>query len=257
MEATAKHSLESITHLKRWTDKLFSFRLTRQPGFRFIPGQFVRLGLEREDGQLVWRPYSMVSAAYDDYLEFYSIVVPGGEFTSRLAQRKVGDTVLVDRTCYGFLTAERLESGGDLWFLATGTGLAPFISILHDPRVWESHDHLILAHSTRIAAELNYQDTLAALEKHPLFGSQAHKLRYLPVVTREAVPGALSERLTTLIDNGRLEQAAGLALDPARSRVMVCGNPDMSEDCRQRLAARGFSPPRRGQPGTMVFEHSF
>ena len=123
-------------------------------GFTFTPGQFVRLGLEREDGQMVWRPYSMVSAAYDDYLEFYSIVVPGGEFTSRLAQRKVGDSLLVDRTCYGFLTADRLESGGDLWFLATGTGLAPFISILHDPRVWESHDHLILAHSTRTAAEL-------------------------------------------------------------------------------------------------------
>lgn len=257
METTAKYTLETITHLQRWTDKLFSFRLTRQPGFRFTPGQFVRLGLEREDRQLVWRPYSMVSAAYDDYLEFYSIVVPGGEFTSRLAKLNVGDSLLVDRTCYGFLTAERLESGGDLWLLATGTGLAPFISILHDPRVWESHDHLILAHSTRTASELNYQDTLAALDRNPLFGNQVHKLRYLPVVTREAVPGALNERLTTLLDNGRLEQAAGLRLEPAHSRIMVCGNPDMAEDCRQRLAARGFAPPRRGQPGTMAFEHSF
>lgn len=257
MDASAKYSLEHITHRQSWTESLFSFRTTRQPGLRFIPGQFVRLGLPRGDGSIIWRPYSMVSAAYDDHLEFYSIVVPGGEFTSRLAQLQVGDELLVDKTCYGFLTTDRFEQGRDLWFLATGTGLAPFLSILHDPQIWADYDHLILAHSTRTAAELSYRDTLAALDRHPLFSGQGHKLRYLPVVTREPWAGALGERLTTLLDHGHLEQAAGLSLDPARSRIMVCGNPEMTADCRHRLSARGFSVSHRGQAGNMAFEHAF
>lgn len=257
MEASNKYSVERITWFKRWTDKLFSFRLTRQPAFRFIPGQFVRLGLPVDDGRLAWRPYSMVSAAYDDHLEFYSIEVPQGEFTTRLARLREGDEVAVDRTAWGHLTTSRFHSGNDLWMLATGTGLAPFLSILTDPAVWEQYRHLILVHSVREAPELAYQDWLAALPRHPLVGAYAERLRYQPVVTRSAHPGALGRRIPALLHDGSLERALDLPLDPAGSRLMVCGNPEMVEDTRLALAERGFHLSKRGQPGQVAVENSY
>ena len=143
MTAEGKYTVEKITYLKQWTDHLFSFRTTRNKAFTFIPGQFARLGIITDEGKIVWRPYSVVSADYDEELEFYSIIVPDGEFTQRLKKLKIDSELLIDKTNYGLLTTDRFENGKHLWFLATGTGLAPFISIMYDFHIWEQYEKII------------------------------------------------------------------------------------------------------------------
>jgi ferredoxin--NADP+ reductase len=253
--ASERYTVERITDRRDWAPRLFSFRTTRHRGFRFAPGQFARLGLPAGDGKTVWRAYSIVSAPYDEHLEFYSIVVPDGEFTPRLATLAPGDALLIDKTNYGFLTADRFAPGRDLWMLATGTGLAPFLSILADLQPWQDFTNLILVHSVRHASELAYQDEIAALAAHPLVGEHSHRLRYIPVVTREKVPGALDRRITTLIADGGLAAHAGLPLTLEHSRFMVCGNPEMATEVRNLLQQRGFRVSRRAAPGHMVFEN--
>lgn len=251
----ARHTCETILERIDWSSKLFSFRTTRYRGFRFAAGQFARLGLRAADDNLVWRAYSMVSAPYDDHLEFYSIVVPDGAFTTLLDRCRVGDEIYIEKASNGFLTIDRFVGGHDLWMLASGTGLAPFLSILQDPMTWSSFDNLVLVHSVREARELAYQETITGLPAHPLVGEYAHRLRYLSVVTRERHAGALSERITRLVEDGRLEDAAKCSLDPESARVMVCGNPQMVDDLRALLAGRGFRTSRRGIPGQMAFEN--
>lgn len=251
----ARHSRETIIERIDWSPRLFSFRTTRYRGFRFAAGQFARLGLPAANGSCIWRAYSMVSAPYDEHLEFYSIVVPDGPFTTVLDHCRVGDPILVEKASYGFLTIDRFAGGRDLWMLASGTGLAPFLSILQDPQTWSSFENLILVHSVREAVELAYRDTIAALSDHPLVGQYAKRLQYVPVVTREAHPAALPDRITRLIEDGRLEQATGKGLAPETARVMVCGNPQMVDDLRAVLHARGFRTSRRGIPGQMAFEN--
>lgn len=251
---TEKHTRETLTAIRRWTPKLFSLRLTRSPAFRFTDGQFARLGVETPGGT-VWRAYSMVSSSHDEHLEFFSIVVPDGAFTSRLSGLVPGDSVLVDKQAYGFLTLDRFPDGEDLWLLATGTGIAPFLSILGGLEVWERFTRIVLVYSVREAAELAYQDEIRALAGHPVFGAAARdKLVYLPVVTREAVPGALSQRITTLLESGALEAAAACAIDPARARVMLCGNPQMVTDTRALLQQRGLSLSRLSAPAQLAVE---
>lgn len=255
MDKPDKYTTERITHIQPWTPNLFSFKTTRFTGYRFIPGQFARLGLRKEDGSIVWRAYSIVSASYDEHLEFYSIVVPGGEFTSRLSQLNVGDEILVEKMNYGFLTTARFEQGNDLWMLSTGTGVAPFISILYELETWEQYDRIVLVHSVRQAAELAYTDTVESLRQHEYFGDFAHKLHYLPVVTREEYPGSLKGRIPQLLDSGELEATVGFDLDPARSRIMICGNPEMVEDTRKWFLDHGYSLSRRGAPGHLALEN--
>lgn len=268
MAATDKYTSERITWLHTWVpDKLFSFRLTRPQSYRFIPGQFARLGIKRPDPaakdgsgySIVWRAYSIVSASYDEYLEFYSIVVPKGEFTSQLADMREGDTVFVDKTSYGFLTTDRFENGRDLWMLSSGTGLAPFISILLELSTWETYERLILVHSVRETAELAYRELIESFKTHEYFGdffkTEPQKLVYLPSVTRERPSGMLHSRITELLQNSALETAAGIPLDHDRSRIMICGNPDMVDDIRKTLSTRGYSVSRRGQPGNMAVEN--
>uniref|UniRef100_A0ABX1N6F9 ferredoxin--NADP(+) reductase n=1 Tax=Aromatoleum buckelii TaxID=200254 RepID=A0ABX1N6F9_9RHOO len=250
-----RFTTERIIAMRRWTPHLFSFRTTRDPAFRFVPGQFARLGLRKEDGSIVWRAYSMVSAPYDEHLEFYSIVVPDGEFTSRLARLAEGDEIFVEKMNYGFLTTDRFEGGRDLWLLATGTGLAPFISILHDRSTWTDYERIVLVHSVRTAAELAYRDEIARLVDHPLVGDVVHKLHYVPVVTRERVAGALSARITTLIESGELERVVGFPLDHERSRIMLCGNPQMVDDGRKLLNRLGYKLSRRAAPAQLVVEN--
>lgn len=252
-----KFTTERIIRIHRWTPGLFSFRTTRHRGFRFVPGQFARLGLRDDSGAIVWRAYSMVSAPYDEHLEFFSIVVPGGEFTSHLEQLDVGDEILVDKTSYGYLTTDRFRAGQHLWLLATGTGLAPFLSILQDPDSWTTYEHIVLVHSVRTAAELTYRDELAALHEHPLVGSRAEKLIYVPVVTREAAGDALAQRIPALIESGALEARAGVRLEPDTSRVMICGNPDMVRDTRKLLKSLGFALSRREAPGQLAVENAW
>jgi ferredoxin/flavodoxin---NADP+ reductase len=253
--STDKYTIESITAVRPWTDSLFSFRTTRDRGYRFVPGQFARLGVAGADGDIVWRAYSIASAAHDEHLEFFSVVVPGGQFTGRLARLREGDPIHVERRSYGFLTTERFECGRDLWMLATGTGLAPFLSILHDFQTWEHYDNLVLVQSVRVQAELAYEDLIRGFEASEYYAELAHKLRYVRIVTREPVPGALRHRVTALLASGVLEENVGLRLDSERSRVMLCGNPVMVEDARALLTARGMRVSRRGEPGQLAVEN--
>ncbi|HXN16376.1 MAG TPA: ferredoxin--NADP reductase [Usitatibacter sp.] len=251
-----KYTIETITHVRPWTESLFSFRTTRDRGYRFVPGQFARLGVEAAaPDSIVWRAYSIASAAHDEHLEFFSVVVPGGAFTSRLSKLKEGDPILVERKSYGFLTTDRFEAGKDLWMLATGTGLAPFLSILHDFATWENYDNLILVQSVRRAPELAYEEIIRGFDKSEYYKEFAHKLRYARIVTREPTPGALQDRVTKLLASGVLEKNLGLNLDLDRSRIMLCGNPEMVEDSRKILIARGFRISRRGDPGHLAVEN--
>jgi ferredoxin--NADP+ reductase len=251
-----KYTIEKITYLKQWTDHLFSFRITRNEAFKFIPGQFARLGVKKDDDSIVWRPYSIVSADYDEELEFYSIVVPDGEFTQRLKDLKVNDDIYIDKTNYGLLTTDRFENGKDLWFLSTGTGLAPFISIMYDFAVWEQYDKIILVHCAREANELTYQDTINSFFTHEYYGELVKdKLLYVKVLTREAQGADLYGRITTLIENGDLEKFVQLPLTVESSRVMICGNPQMVDDTRRLLASRGLTISKRGNPGNMAVEN--
>jgi ferredoxin/flavodoxin---NADP+ reductase len=257
-----KYTAERITWLHAWAPNLFSFRLTRHRGFRFVPGQFARLGVTKADGRIAWRAYSMVSADYDEHLEFFSIVVPGGEFTSELASLRVGDTVLVEKASFGFLTLDRFEGGRDLWMLATGTGLAPFVSILFDPRTWERFERLIVVHSVRYANELAYAETLDDLRRHELFAPMASKLTCVAAITRgELQPGittpapTLRARIPAALADGSLERTAGVRLDPQRARIMICGNPEMVDATRKQLAAMGYVTSRRVAPGHVAVEN--
>ncbi|MCY1221016.1 Flavodoxin/ferredoxin--NADP reductase [compost metagenome] len=250
-----KFTRQTLQDVQTLTPSLFTLRTTRDAGFRFRAGQFARLGVTKADGSTVWRAYSMVSAPHDEHLEFFSIVVPGGEFTSELARLEVGDTLLVDKQAFGFLTLDRFSDGRDLWLLATGTGLAPFLSILQDLEVWQRFERIILVYSVRQAAELAYQPLIEDLKNRDYLEGVAEKLLYIPVVTREEVPGALHGRITTLIGNGELERAAGLELTPEHSRVMLCGNPQMIDDTRAVLKKRDMNLSLTRRPGQVAVEN--
>lgn len=245
---------ERVIRHWQWTSRLVSFRISRDPGYHFVPGRYARLGLADATGEIVWRPFSMVSAAHDEFLEFLVVLVEGGEFSRCLSKLKVGDPVLVEKADFGFLTLDQLAPGDTLWMLASGSGLGPFMSLLRDQAPWRSFKHLVLVHSVRQAADLAYRDDiLATRDAHAAVGIGAD-LRYFPVVTREAMRGALSARIPQLVEDSRLETAAGLTLDVKKSRVMVCGNPELARDMRRLLTARGFATSRRGVPGQMAFE---
>lgn len=258
---------ERVLAIRHWTPTLLSFRTTRYRSFRFTPGHYARLGLgggaggqppasaaagsETAAGDgVVWRPYSMVSAATDEHLEFISVLVPGGAFSQRLAELRVGDAIRVDKAAFGFLTVDQLAPGRDLWMLASGTGLGPFVAILRDPAVWGRFERLILAHGVRRAGELAYRDEIEALAAN----AGGAQLVYLPIVTREAGATPLSGRIPQLLAAGALERAAAATLSVEHSRLMVCGNPEMARELRQQLGALGFSTTRRGVPGQMAFE---
>ncbi|MBK5341972.1 ferredoxin--NADP reductase [Pseudomonas sp. TH49] len=256
MTASAdKFTAQTLLDVQRLTPSLFTLRTTRDAGFRFNAGQFARLGVTKADGSTVWRAYSMVSSPFDEFLEFFSIVVPGGEFTSELSRLQVGDTLLVERQAFGYLTLDRFVDGRDLWLLSTGTGVAPFLSILQDFEVWERFERIILVYSVREARELAYQPLIAGLAERDYLAGHAHKLRFIPTVTREQMPGALHGRITSLIENGELERAAGVELTPEHSRVMLCGNPQMIDDTRALLKKRHMSLSLSRRPGQVAVEN--
>lgn len=249
-----KWTAERVLSIRHWTPALISIRLTRYQGFRFTPGHYARLGLEGEGGA-VWRPFSVVSAAYDEHLEFLAVRVPDGAFSGRLETLAVGDTVLVEKASYGFLTLDQLAPGRDLWLLASGSGLGPYLSILREPQVWQDFERLIVVHSVRRAAELAYRDEILALPTEELFAGGRARLQHIPIVTREPGAATLSARMPQLLSGGALEAAAGAPLTREESRVMVCGNPEMARDLRGLLSARGLQTARRGAPGQMAFEN--
>lgn len=250
-----KFTRQRLLDVQTLTPRLFTLRTTRDPGFRFTAGQFARLGVRKPSGSIAWRAYSMVSAPHDEFLDFFSIVVPDGEFTSELSRLRVGDELLIDKQAFGFLTLDRFPDGRDLWLLATGTGLAPFLSILQDFEAWERFERIILVYSVREARELAYQELIAGLPQREYLQGLGHKLTYIPVVTREQVPGLLNGRITRLIESGELERAAGLALTPEHSRIMLCGNPQMIEDTRQVLKERDLNLALTRKPGQVAVEN--
>ena len=254
-QPAVKATEETVLAIRHWTQQLLSFRCTRPAAFRFTPGHYTRLGLGEADKR-VWRPYSLTSAPDDDFLEFIAIRVPGGEFSQRLGELKVGDAIGVDKAAYGFLTVNQLAPGKQLWMLSSGTGLGPFMSILRDPAVWRDFERLILVHSVREAAELAWREEITALgtTMPATFDGARASLDYLPIVTREPGATALSDRIPLLLADGRLEAVAGCTLSLADSRLMVCGNPELARSLREHLGARGYATNRRGVPGQMAFE---
>jgi ferredoxin--NADP+ reductase len=248
-----KWTTERVLSIRYWTPTLVTVRTTRYQGFRFTPGHYTRLGLGAT-GDVVWRPFSLASAAYDDFLEFIAVLVPGGAFSEQLKHLRAGDRLRVDKASYGFLTVDQLAAGRDLWMLSSGTGLGPFLSILQDPAVWQNYERLIVAHSVRHSSELAWRDEIADIPTRELFADAKATLTYLPVVTREPGATQLAERIPLLLADGRLEAAAAAPISVANSRVLVCGNPEMTRELRQSLAARGFATNRRGIPGQMAFE---
>ncbi|WP_312915302.1 ferredoxin--NADP reductase [Stutzerimonas kunmingensis] len=250
-----KFTRQRLLEVQTLTPNLFTLRTSRDPGFRFTAGQFARLGVRKPSGCIVWRAYSMVSAPHDEFLDFFSIVVPDGEFTSELSRLAVGDELLVDKQAFGFLTLDRFPDGRDLWLLATGTGIAPFLSILQDFEAWQRFERIILVYSVREARELAYQQLIAELPQRDYLDGLGSKLLYLPVVTREQIPGALHGRITTLIENGELERTADLQLTPEHSRIMLCGNPQMIEDTRAVLKARDLNLAMTRRPGQVAVEN--
>ncbi len=251
-----KFTEEPVVWLHRWNDGLMSFRIRRNPAYAFTPGQFARIGLRKADGQMVWRAYSIVSAPDEAFLEFFLVVVPTGEFSSRVAQLAVGDTMLVEKHPQGFLTADRFKNGRDLWLLATGTGLAPYISMLRDRAVWQQFANIVVVVSVRERSDLGYIDELEGLAARS--GKGAHgraRLVFIKTLTREAADDALRGRIPALIESGELEQAAGLPLRDEDSRFMLCGNPEMVASMRALLKARGFRMNRKLEPGHIIVEN--
>jgi ferredoxin--NADP+ reductase len=246
-----KFTTQRITTIRRRTPALVTFSTTRDAAFQFTPGHYARLGLG-EPGAEIWRPYSIASAADADRLDFQLTLVPNGAFCSLFDTLAEGDPIHVDTRAFGFLTLAQLAAGGTLWLLATGTGLAPFISMLMDDGTWRQHDRVVLVHSVRHASELMTDASEAAMATRS--DTEQARFVYLPVVTREAVPGALNARLGELLRSGALEQAAGAALNAEQGRAMLCGNPEMIKEMRALLKERGMGPSRRGVPGQLAAE---
>lgn len=248
---------ERVLEITHFTDKLFAFRTTRSTSFRFEAGQFTMIGLEI-DGKPLLRAYSMTSANYDEFLEFFSIKVPDGPLTSRLQHIEVGDEILVGPKPTGTLLLGNLAPGRRLFLLATGTGFAPFGSILRDPETYERFDEIVLVNGSRRVAELEYATQVVAnLREHEYLGELvAGKLNYYATATRE--PYHHRGRITDLIESGRLFEDLGAAgLDPASDRAMICGNPSMLVDLKAMLEARGFIEGSSGKPGAFVIERAF
>jgi len=248
---------ERVLDVHHWTDTLFSFSTSRSPSFRFENGQFTMIGLDI-GGKPLMRAYSMASANYEEKLEFFSIKVPDGPLTSRLQHLKEGDIILVNRKATGTLIHGNLLPGRRLYLLGTGTGLAPFLSIIKDAETYERYEKIVLVHGCRQVAELAYGDFIEdELPQHDFLGELVRdKLVYFPTVTRE--PFRNRGRLTDLIAGGALAEELGLPpIDANEDRVMMCGSPALLADLRAILDARGFVEGSHAAPGHFVVERAF
>src|SRR6266404_9498778 len=256
-ETMSAFQLETVLSVRHWTESLFSFTATRDPGFRFQNGQFAMIGIE-VDGRPLLRAYSMASANHEDALEFFSIKVPDGPLTSRLQKIGEGDIILVGRKATGTLVTGNLIPGRRLLLLSTGTGLAPFASLIKSPDVYESYETIVLAHGCRQVSELAYgEQVVEGLRQHELFGPMIKdKLIYYPIVTRE--PFRNRGRITDLIESGQLFSDIGLSgLDRQNDRIMLCGSPAMLDELRATFTARGFTEGNHSEPGHFVIEKAF
>lgn len=248
---------ERVLTVHHWTDSLFSFTTTRDPSFRFLNGQFTMIGIEVE-GKPLMRAYSMVSANYEETLEYLSIKVPNGPLTSRLMHIQPGDTLLVNSKAVGTLILQNVLAGKNLYLLSTGTGMAPFMSVIKDPETYERFEKVILVHGVRHVAELAYHEYLQnELPNNEFFGEQVkQQLIYYPTVTRE--PFRNQGRITDLIEAGKLEADIGLPpMSREHDRVMICGSPEMLRDLKKMFEARGWDEGNMSTPGHFVIERAF
>ena len=249
---------ETVLSVHHWTDRLFSFTTTRDPTLRFSNGHFTMIGLRLESGKPLLRAYSIVSANYEEHLEFLSIKVQDGPLTSRLQHIKVGDKVIVGRKPTGTLLINYLLPGKNLYLIGTGTGLAPFLSVARDPETYERFEKVIVVHGVRDVAELAYREYLThELPDHEFLGEMVtNQMLYYPTVTRE--PFVNQGRVTTLIETGKMQADLGLPpLDPANDRVMLCGSPGMLRDLKHMLEKRGFMEGNTTKQGDFVIERAF
>ncbi|MBB5018703.1 ferredoxin--NADP+ reductase [Chitinivorax tropicus] len=255
---SASYFTERVLSVHHWNDTLFSFKTTRDQGLRFHNGHFVMIGLEVE-GRPLMRAYSIASPNYEEHMEFFSIKVQNGPLTSRLQHLKEGDQILVSRKPTGTLVLDDLKPGKHLYLFGTGTGLAPFMSIIQDPETYERFEKVILFHGVRTVSELAYADFITKqLPENEFFGEAIRdKLIYYPAVTRETFRN--QGRLGDLVDSGKLCADIGLPqLNPETDRAMICGSPSMLKDTCAMLDSRGFKvSPRVGEPGDYVIERAF
>jgi ferredoxin/flavodoxin---NADP+ reductase len=249
---------ETVVAVEHYTDRLFRFRLTRPASFRFRSGEFVMIGLVKEDGKPLLRAYSVASPSWDEALEFYSIKVPDGPLTSRLQAIKVGDTVLLGRKPTGTLVLDALTPGKRLYMFSTGTGFAPFASLLREPDTYAGYDEVIVTHTCRDVAELAYSQALVAtLGDDPLVGDLApQRVRLYATTTREA--SAHMGRITALIENGKLFADLGVPpLNPATDRAMICGSMEMIQDVKALMIKAGLQEGANSAPAEFVIEKAF
>ncbi|WP_284465579.1 ferredoxin--NADP reductase [Diaphorobacter nitroreducens] len=248
---------ERVLTVHHWTDRLFSFTTTRDPALRFSNGHFTMIGL-KVDGKPLLRAYSIVSANYEEHLEFLSIKVPDGPLTSRLQHIQVGDSIIVGKKPTGTLLIDYLLPAKRLYLMSTGTGLAPFLSVIRDPETYEKFEQVILIHGVRQVAELAYHDYITKeLPQHEFLGELITKqLKYYPTVTRE--PFRNQGRMPDLIDSGKLAADLGLPeLNPLEDRVMLCGSPEMLASLKELLEKRDFEEGNTTRPGDFVIERAF
>jgi ferredoxin--NADP+ reductase len=249
---------ETVLSVHHWTDRLFSFKTTRDETLRFSNGHFTMIGLRLEGGKPLLRAYSIVSANYEDHLEFLSIKVQDGPLTSRLQHIQVGDKIVVGKKPTGTLLIDYLLPGKNLYLFGTGTGVAPFLSIVRDPETYERFEKVILVHGVRQVAELAYHDYLSQeLPAHEFLGEMVSaQMLYYPTVTRE--PFRTQGRIPELIQSGKMQADLGLpTFDPANDRAMLCGSPAMLRELKELLEARGFTEGNTTKPGDFVVERAF
>jgi ferredoxin--NADP+ reductase len=249
---------ERVLSVHHWTDRLFSFTTTRDQALRFSNGHFTMIGLLGESGKPLLRAYSIASANYEEHLEFLSIKVPDGPLTSKLQHIQVGDTIVVGRKPTGTLLCDYLLPGKNLYLMATGTGLAPFMSIIRDPDTYERFEKVILVHGVRQVNELAYHEYISQeLPAHEFLGEMvSQQLLYYPTVTRE--PFRTQGRIPELIQSGKMQADLGLpTFDPAHDRAMLCGSPAMLRELKELLEARGFTEGNTTKPGDFVVERAF
>ena len=248
---------EKVLTVHLWTDRLFSFTTTRSDSLRFSNGHFTMIGLRVNDKPLL-RAYSIVSPNYQETLEFLSIKVQDGPLTSRLQHIQPGDSVIVGHKPTGTLLIDYLLPGKRLYMFGTGTGLAPFMSIIRDPDTYEKFDEVVLVHGCRLVSELAYRDYITReLREHEFLGEMvASQLKYYPTVTREPFP--TQGRIPDLIENGQMARDLGVPpLNPQVDRVMLCGSPEMLKSIKHVLEARGFNEGNTTTPGDFVVERAF
>ena len=236
-----------VVENKHWTDLLYSLRIEADID-PFVAGQYGRLGLEVDD-QIVGRPYSFVNAPHEPLHEFYSIKVSDGPLSPKLAELDAGDSVYIDKRVNGFFTLNEVPEGRDMWMLATGTALGPFLSILQSEEVWQRFENVVLVHAVRFKNELTYQDTSADLKYQ-----FKDRFQFIPFVSREEVEFTLPGRIPAAIANGQLEEKANMQFSAEHSQVMLCGNPDMLIDTRSALKEIGLKKNLRRSPGQITTE---